>query len=158
MIAILAQSSLLDAVGRLHPLTVHVPIVLFILSPVLELFRRHHGVPRPLNLGLIILGVATISAVLAAASGLAGVQSREVLNSTLEWHRWTAYASVAVGVLTLAQGFWAIGRPSTRALGLYRSGLLIGAALMIVVTIFGDAVVRGTESLPAALRKIMGGG
>src|SRR6478735_4820468 len=56
------------ALGRLHPLIVHFPIVLLLLTPVFELLGRARPTLR--EAAGVILGFAMVSAVAAVFAGL----------------------------------------------------------------------------------------
>lgn len=108
--------------GRLHPLVLHLPIVLVLAAAVLAVGpgRRSPGARSAARLATI---VAVPAAWLAAGSGWL-LAAGERPSDALELHRWLGVAAAA-----LVSGAWLVGR---RREGALRAGLLLAAAATTV--------------------------
>jgi uncharacterized membrane protein len=75
-------------VGRLHPLVLHFPIVLIILTLIFELARRHGFVKVPDGVLLILLVAAAFSTLLSVGAGYFLYASGEYSGELMEQHYW----------------------------------------------------------------------
>lgn len=127
----------LELVSRLHAPLSQLPTGMLVGAMVIELVRGKRDVPRPLTAGYLLAILGTIASALATVAALAGEKAGTILGAQHDAHRWTGLFTVALAFLTLLSGSWTFFRPSTRALGLYRSGLIITAVLISLAAYFG---------------------
>ena len=142
--------------GRLHPLTVHLPIGFLLLAVTLEgaalwrpLRRLRHAVPFVLVLGAASAVIAVLAGYLLAATGGYG-------GSTVLWHK-----RLGIGVAVAATSAVALWhshrlRPSKPLRIAYTWSLLATAALLMAAGHLGGNLARGpeflTEYMPAPLQ------
>src|SRR5580700_4771363 len=75
-------------IGRFLPLTVHFPIALILLAPVLELTGRIRRLPDSRAAVDFILALATVSAIMAAALGWCLARSGGYSGPRVTQHMW----------------------------------------------------------------------
>ena len=143
-------------VGRLHPLTVHLPIGFLLLAVMLEgaalwrpLRRLRHAVPFVLVLGAASAVMAVLAGYLLAATGGYG-------GATVLWHK---RMGIAVAVAsTSAVALWLSNRlrPSQLLRMAYTGSLLASAGFLMAAGHLGGNLARGpeflTEFMPAPLQ------
>ena len=143
-------------VGRLHPLTVHLPIGFLFLAVMLEgaalwrpLRRLRHAVPFVLVLGAASAVMAVLAGYLLAATGGYG-------GPTVLWHK---RMGIAVAVAsTSAVALWLSNRlrPSQLLRMAYTGSLLASAGFLMAAGHLGGNLARGpeflTEYMPAPLQ------
>ena len=83
----------LQVAGRMHPLVLHFPIVLLVLSVVREIARRRKNNPEYVAMGDALLLATATSAVLTALSGLFLSNEGGYDAPTLLWHKWSGIAT-----------------------------------------------------------------
>ena len=125
---------------RLHAPLAQLPPGMLVGAMVIELVRGKRDVPRPLTSGFLLALLGTIMTMAAAAVAMAGAASHANGDSNQDAHRWTGLFTLGLAFTTLLAGSWAFFRPSTRSLGLYRSGLILTAALVCLAAYFGLVV------------------
>jgi len=133
-------TDLLSALGRLHPLLVHLPVGALVLLAFLELLTRSPR-SRHANASAGWMLAFTVPATLAAAAcGWLLARDGGYEENLLSWHRWTglgvAAACVAAGLayrLDLKK--------------LYRLVLVVALALTIGAGHFGGALTHGSDYL-----------
>lgn len=143
-------------IGRFHPLAVHLPIGLILLVPILELVGRH---PRFLYLRQsadFVVGLATLSAIAAAAFGWCLARSGGYSGPLVTQHMW--------GGLFLSLLCWTCWVLSSRTNDgqrgvLYPIALTVTIGLMIWTGYRGGQLVRGedhfTAVMPGGMRKLL---
>jgi uncharacterized membrane protein len=145
-------------VGRLHPLTVHLPIGFLLLAVTLEgaalwrpLRRLRHAVPFVLVLGAASAVIAVVAGYLLATTGGYG-------GAIVLWHERLGFG-VAIAA-TSAVALWHSHRlrPSKPLRVAYTSSLLACSALLIAAGHLGGTMARGpeflTEYMPAPLQAV----
>jgi uncharacterized membrane protein/mono/diheme cytochrome c family protein len=143
--------------GRFHPLTVHLPIALVLLVPLLELAGRSRRFPDLRASVDFVLALATVSSVGAAILGWCLARSGGYSGRLVTQHMWG-------GVLVAAACWlcWMLrGRLSGSRYDLaYTLGLVAAVALVSWTGYRGGQLVQGenhlTEQMPAGLRKLIG--
>ena len=142
--------------GRLHPLTVHLPIGFLLLAVTLEgaalwrpLRRLRHAVPFVLVLGAASAVIAVLAGYLLAATGGYG-------GSTLLWHKRLGIGVAVAAVSAVALWHSHRLRPSKPLRIAYTWSLLACAALLVAAGHLGGNLARGpeflTEYMPAPLQ------
>lgn len=144
-------------IGRFHPLTVHFPIALFLLAPVLELVGRNSRLSYLRPSTGFVLGLATLSATGAATLGWCLARSGGYSGPLLTQHMWGGISLAAVCWVC-----WMLSVHDTEA----RLGLLYAIALATGVVLVAWTGYRGgqlslgenhlIEHMPAGLRRTLG--
>ena len=143
-------------VGRLHPLTVHLPIGFLLLAVMVEgaalwrpLLRLRHAVPFVLVLGAASAVIAVLAGYLLAATG--GYDGPTVL-----WHKRLGIGVALAAVSAVALWHSHRLRPSRPLRVAYTGSLLASAALLMAAGHLGGNLSRGpeflTEYMPAPLQ------
>src|SRR5215470_10433966 len=143
-------------IGRFHPLLIHLPIGLILLVPVLEVVGRHPRFPYLRQSADFVLGLATFSAIAAAAFGWCLARNGGYSGPLVTQHMW--------GGLFLSLLCWTCWMLSNRAddrqpSSLYLIALTITIALMIWTGYRGGQLVRGedhfTKVMPGGMRRFL---
>lgn len=129
----------LQVVGRLHPLLLHFPIVLLLLSTFLLWIRDEH---RMRYFTWLLL----IGANLAGLTVVAGIflSTEDYTGDALSWHKWTAISSLGVAV--------ALYFLRDRPIAMLRSLAASLAVLLVLAGHFGAALTHGEDFLLAPLK------
>lgn len=125
--------------GRLHPLLLHFPIVLLLLSSSL-LWIRDENRMRYFT-WLLLIGANLAGATVVAGLFLA---TEDYSGEAISWHKWTAISSqgVAVALYFLRE----------RAITILRSLSLSLALLLVLAGHYGAALTHGEDFLLAPLQ------
>jgi uncharacterized membrane protein/mono/diheme cytochrome c family protein len=143
-------------IGRFHPIAVHLPIAFILLVPVLELGGRSPRFPYLRLSADFVLGLATLSAMLAAILGWCLARSGGYSGPLMTQHMWSG-----VWLATLCLLCWVLRErlTSERSEFLYSIALAITVGLMTWTGYRGGQLSRGedhlTEFMPAGLRKLL---
>ncbi|MDO8365959.1 MAG: FN3 associated domain-containing protein [Saprospiraceae bacterium] len=89
--------SVLQVIGRMHPLILHFPIVLLLLAAVWELTLKSKGNTPGQSMGDALLLSAALSAAFAALMGLFLSKEGGFEENTLFWHQWSGIAVSFIG-------------------------------------------------------------
>ncbi|MEO6150035.1 MAG: c-type cytochrome domain-containing protein, partial [Mucilaginibacter sp.] len=86
-------------VGRMHPMILHFPIVILMLSMVLEFFRfkeeyNNHDFYKSFTSNLLLTGA--LSAAITVIMGLFLSKEEGYTGNILQWHKWTGVSIVFV--------------------------------------------------------------
>lgn len=145
--------------GRLHPLVVHLPIGILLLTALLELASRRPawaGVREAVPTGLAL---GTLTAVVSAAAGWLLAEEGGYESAMLDWHR-----ILGIGVAVTAALAWAADHARRRgsALGArsYPALLTLSVACLFGAGHLGGSLTHGadylTSYLPAPFRLLAG--
>lgn len=140
----------LQVAGRMHPVVLHFPIVLFFLFSVLVLFVPRHYRTHSLFTDFIgyLLLVAALSSVVTALMGFFLAHGGDYSSGTFNWHKWT-------GVLISFMLFGACAfyghRKST--ISFFRMFSLLVCAMIIVAGHNGATLTHGENFLLAPVYK-----
>ncbi len=140
----------LQVVGRMHPLVLHFPIVLLIISWVLLLFRRRLEQQIP-SFKSVIDAMVYGSALLLAITVIMGLllsQEGGYEGNTYDWHK---YTGVALSLLTLALVGYARYRQADRYHRGFVVGMNISLLLLLLVGHFGAELTHGENFITAPL-------
>lgn len=146
-------------IGRFHPLVVHFPIALLLLVPILELAAfSHRSSYLRLSAGFV-LGLATVSASLAAMLGWCLARSGGYSGSLLQQHMWGGILLAGVCWLSWMSREHISEARSGLAL-LYAIALATGVGLVAWTGYRGGQLSLGeehlTEHMPVGLRHALG--
>jgi uncharacterized membrane protein len=134
----------LHPAGRLHPLLLHFPIVILILTMIAALFRsssaNNAGLPQNLIDNLLLAG--TLLAALTAISGLFLSKEQGYEGATLQWHKWTGVTVVFAASLIYAYRnyFW-------NRLPFARVFSLLTVLLIVIAGHYGATLTHGDDFL-----------
>jgi uncharacterized membrane protein len=138
-------SVLLSIVGRFHPVILHFPIVLIVLSLVLEIMRRSGMLRKADFMVSVILVAAALSALLAIGSGYLLYVSGEYSGNLISQHFWTG---VITGSFILsAAGFFILYRRTKKFYSLYMASLIISNGAVAFASHLGGSVTHGEDYL-----------
>jgi uncharacterized membrane protein/mono/diheme cytochrome c family protein len=140
-------------IGRFHPIAVHLPITLILLVPVLELAGRRPQFSYLRPSADFVLGLAIISAILAASLGWCLARSGGYSGPVMTQHMWSG-----VWLTTLSILCWVLrGRVGSERL--YSVALAITVVLMTWTGYRGGQLSQGedhlTEFMPGPLRSVL---
>jgi mono/diheme cytochrome c family protein len=144
-------------VGRFHLLTVHFPIALLLLVPVLELAGRNGRLPHLRASVDFVLALATMSSLAAATLGWCLARSGGYSGRLVTQHMW--------GGVSVAAACWMCWMLCGQFRGprldlVYALGLLTTVVLVSWTGYRGGQLSQGehhlTEQMPAGLRKLIG--
>src|SRR5574343_1920323 len=91
--------SWLQVIGRMHPLLLHFPIVLFILAVLYLIFvEPRSNTEESRNLGDLLLLTAALSALLTAIAGIFLSKEQGYDADAIFWHKWTG---IGTGLITM---------------------------------------------------------
>lgn len=141
------MDTLLQLIGKLHPILVHFPLVLVLLGALAECARYFRKAPSFAAAAGWLLGLAAISAILSAGSGWL-LASHEHIRSdqrtTLTWHRWLGVATAAASTLA-----WLIsskrGNTADNRSASFLALVLVAALLVLAAGFFGGELVWGGD-------------
>jgi len=89
---------MLDFIGHLHPLIVHLPIGILLLGVFMMAYEHYSGVDFKTSISLAFL-VGSISAILACIAGWILSNSGEYDALLVQKHQWTGIATATLGLL-----------------------------------------------------------
>jgi uncharacterized membrane protein len=131
----------LQPFGRMHPLILHFPIVLLLLSMVMEFFRfrttyQADGFYQYFTSNLLLVGV--ISSGITVIMGLFLSQEEGYTGSVLLWHKWAG-----IGVFFMASIVYTCRNFTWYKGGAARGGALLTTLCLILAGHFGAALTHG---------------
>jgi uncharacterized membrane protein/mono/diheme cytochrome c family protein len=143
--------------GRFHPLTVHFPIALVLLVPLLELAGRSRRFPGLRASVDFVLALATMGSIGAAILGWCLARSGGYSGRLVTQHMWGGVlVAAACWLCWMLRG--RLGGPSLDFT--YALGLVAAVGLVSWTGYRGGQLVQGenhlTEQMPASLRKLIG--
>ena len=154
-----AVSPVLESIGRLHPIMVHLPLGLVFAALVVEVARLIQRRPSLSAFTPIALGLAALGAVVASGTGWFFSEG-EADTSSLFWHRWLG---IACAVVLIAVAWMAIraARHTVNAAQITPivRGVLLAAALLVGwVGHLGGDMVWGENYVLQPILKAWNGG
>ncbi|MBS1850795.1 MAG: hypothetical protein JST79_07775 [Acidobacteria bacterium] len=148
------HAQFLELLGRLHPLSVHLPIALLIFLPLLEIAGRNPKFSHVQAAARFTLGVTLVGAIAAAGLGWCLARAGGYAGTTITQHMWGA---VAVGALSWV--CWVLRRNPARE-RLYLGALALAVLAASFTGYRGGQLTHGenhlTELLPSPLRNWLG--
>ena len=142
-LATAGEPTLWTLFGRFHPATVHFPIALVTIAAVVELLQIVRKRPLFAAATGTLTVVGAVSAIVAAAMGLANATGRKP-DDVLEVHRWAGLATTAVSVLASIL----VIKGNVRAT---RVVLLLGMIGVGLTGHWGGVLVHGPEYYESAV-------
>ena len=144
-------------IGRFHLLIIHFPIALILLVPILELVGRFERFSHLRLSSGFVLGLATISAIIAAFLGWCLARTGGYSGSLVIQHMWGGIALMAICWLCWAlRGLIA----EANAEKYYAAALTVGVLVVSWTGYRGGQISQGeehlTEYMPSLLRRAIG--
>ena len=153
----LERAQLIQFVGRLHLLAVHLPIALLILVPLLELAARTRRFSYLAPATGFVLGVATVGSIVAVTLGWCLARSGGYSGRLVTQHMWTALAAAVLTWLCWALRIYA---ETTYGKRVYPVVLLAAVTTVSFAGYRGGQVSQGenhlTEYMPAPMADLLG--
>lgn len=146
-------SFLFLAIGRLHPLILHFPIVLIILALVFELLSRFYHLKTGENTVMVILVAAALSSLVSIAAGFFLFASGEYSGNLMERHFWAGAITGAAIFVTLA--LFIVHRHTSRYYYGYLGALLLSNASVAYASHLGGSITHGQDYLTEHLQFVM---
>lgn len=143
------ESSVFVFLGKLHVLSVHLPIALLPIAAILEML----GIAlcsKPIKFAArtnFVLGA--LSAIVAAALGwIAASQSQYTgdLANILAWHRWLGVSAASISLIGLS-GMLMMRKSQSWGVSIYRGAIFILLVLTPVAAHFGGTLIYGKDYL-----------
>ena len=145
------RATLLQFVGRFHPLAVHLPIALLLLVPLLEIAARYHNKEDLRSSAGFVLGLAVIVAFVSAFLGILLAWSGGYQGALITHHSWGGVWIPAAALIC-----WGL-RPGYRRAYLFALAGTLG--LLIWTADQGGKLTHGetylTEFLPGPLQRFV---
>jgi uncharacterized membrane protein/mono/diheme cytochrome c family protein len=153
----LERARLAQFLGRFHPLTVHFPIALILLVPLLEWAGRSRRFPGLHASVDFVLALATMSSIGAALLGWCLARSGGYSGRLVTQHMWAGVlVAAACWLCWMLRG--RLGGPGVDLI--YAFGLVATVGLVSWTGYRGGQLVQGenhlTEQMPQGLRKLIG--
>lgn len=149
--------------GYFHPAVVHFPIALLTIGGLFVVIGWFHPVLGN-HVALSCLFLGSVSAVVASAMGWAfaseqgyGSATKIDFDSTAFWHRWSGIVVAAIAVLTSLIAIRSLSGRSLRLRVLWKTGLLICAALVGLVGHQGGELTYGEAHYHRAINILLPG-
>jgi uncharacterized membrane protein len=138
----------LQVLGRMHPLLLHFPIVLLVLTVFWELLPRKQKeeMPAAKSIGDTLLLSAALSAVLTSLVGLFLSREEGYEPAVLLWHKW---GGVLISFLTLV--WFAFRRQVRQVRGLMVTTAMLGLTGIVITGHQGANITHGDNFLLAPL-------
>ncbi len=139
-----------QAVGRMHPLLLHFPIVLLLLTIFWELFAgiKKMDLPEQTNIGDGLLLVTSLTSVISALMGLLLSKEDGYTQDVVAWHKW---GGVLISLISLA---WYTCRVRIRSMKVALTFTAITAVIVVVFTgHLGADITHGDNFLLAPVSK-----
>src|SRR5215467_2754612 len=151
------RASLMQFVGRFHPLSVHFPIAVLLIVPLFEILGRKRSAPFLLLSVSFLLLLAAGGAILSAVLGWCLARGGGYSGPLIRQHMWGGLLVAAASLIC----WWLRSRGDAAAPSrLYLALLLLAISLVSFTGYRGGQVAHGethlTEFLPSPLRRWFG--
>lgn len=140
----------LQVIGRMHPLLLHFPIVLLIITWIIFLFRNRIEKELP-SIKSLINSLLFISSFLIAITVIMGlVLSKEggFDGSSYEWHK---YAGVALSLLSMALLGYLRFTKNQGYHPIFTVGINVAMVILLLVGHFGASLTHGEDFITSPL-------
>lgn len=137
--------------GRLHPMIVHFPIALIVVSALMELFTfgKFNSKIRP---GILMLAtIGAVSAIIAAPMGWLLATNEGTSGDLLDLHQWIGIGTAILSVITLFFLYKIDKTSSPSQIKVFRTSLFLTAFCVAVAGHFGGSLTHGEDFLTEVL-------
>lgn len=131
---------LIDFLGRLHPLVVHLPIGFLMIAILLEIYFRKKMSSGKRKSILFILVLGAVGSIFAALFGWLLAEEGGFNEDTLFWHRWLGIATAVISLLALWSKYKSFGK-------IYVTSLISLGTLLMLTGHFGGSLTHGSDYL-----------
>lgn len=138
----LVLPSVLQVLGRTHPLLLHLPIGFLLILGLLPLLKSQLQEENLRVFRTFLLDIATISLALTALAGLFLAQEEGYQSASINWHKWSA---TAVSFLTYGLLLW--NRYFPKRPQVYYPFLYANLVLLLVAGHIGGELTHGKDFL-----------
>ena len=137
----------LQPIGRMHPLLLHFPIVLWILLAVLPFLKKQFAAEAYEPIQNFLLHLAVIMTSLTALMGFFLMQEGGYGSEAMNWHKWGGMLMSFLGYGVL------VGYPALQQrTGLFQGILAAGVVLLVGASHFGAELTHGENFVFAPLQ------
>lgn len=143
-----AIPTLLQPLGRIHPLLLHLPIGLLLLLAILPLVKKELTETAFQTIRSFVLHLAVITASGTALIGFFLAQEEGYATDLVDWHKWTG---IAVSFVTYGLLVWHEKWPN-RLKG-FNFGVMFNTALLLWVGHLGGSITHGENYVLAPLQE-----
>ncbi len=154
------RTQLLQFFGRFHPLSIHLPIALLMLVPLLELAGRNRRFPYLLSAVDFVLGVATCGAIAAAILGWLLARNGGYSGPLVTQHMWGGlFVAAAAWSCWFLRGNISTDISTVQQKRLYAATLILTVGLVSFTGHRGGQLSQGenflTELAPAPIASLL---
>jgi len=150
-VSLLISFWLWQFLGRLHPLIVHFPIALLVVTLILELYSWKKANQDFRSGNYVILLVGSLSAIAAAAFGFLLKDQDEYVGNTLDIHQWSGIATALLSVGTFYFFHLSEKNKTTKLLTAYRTLLIFSVVGVTIAGHYGSSLTHGPDYLTEVL-------
>lgn len=144
---------LFQFVGRLHPLILHFPIVLIILTLLFEIVRRYNVIKISDGVVFVVLMSAAFSAWVSVGAGFFLFSSGDYSGNVMDQHFWAgAFTGTAIFATT---GLFLIYWTTSRLYWAYCTALLLSNVAVAYTSHLGGSITHGQDYLTEHLHLLM---
>jgi len=133
--------------GRLHPLLLHLPIGLLLLTALFPFLKKEVDSKALFDIQSFVLHLAALTAALTALMGLFLAQEEGYASALVDQHKWTG-----AGVSLLSYGLLLLHRRGAAREPLFNGALLANIVLLIIAGHLGATLTHGEDFVLAPLR------
>lgn len=140
----------LQVIGRMHPLLLHFPIVLLIISWVLYLFRNRfeEGLPAIRSIIDSLLFISSLLTAITVIMGLMLSKEGGFEGNSFVWHK---YTGVFLSILSLALFGYLKFKKNKDYHPVFTVGINIAIIILLMVGHFGAALTHGEDFITSPL-------
>ncbi|SMG41237.1 c-type cytochrome domain-containing protein [Arenibacter troitsensis] len=131
---------IVEFIGRLHPLVVHLPIGFLSLALVIQWAMRKNKSKSQEKIILIILVLGALSAIVASLFGWLLADSGAYGGDTLVWHRWLGIATCLIAIMAPLSKYFHQKK-------LYQACLVSIGLLLFATGHYGGSLTHGPDYL-----------
>lgn len=137
----------LQAVGRMHPMLLHLPIGLLLLLAVLPLIRNHLPGDSYYQINLFVLALGSFTAAVTAIMGFLLARESGYDGELVDQHMW---AGVGLSWMTYGLFIWLKNRHQLSRI--FQLGLLANVLVLILAGHMGAGITHGEDFVWAPLQ------
>lgn len=140
--------TLVQLLGRLHPLVLHFPIAFILFAAALEIVRMRWDRPVFALLVPLLLGVASLATLAACITGWIFAHEyypAPSLHWMMEWHRWLGIATTVLAGLATWTSWYFADTPVTGARWMRRASIWLTADMLAASAHLGALMVWGND-------------
>ncbi|PHN08533.1 FN3 associated domain-containing protein [Flavilitoribacter nigricans] len=137
----------LQAVGRMHPMLLHLPIGFLLLLALLPFVKKHLPEPSFYQMHLFVLALGSITAALTALMGFFLARESGYNGELVDQHKW---AGIVLSWLTYGLFVWLKGQQKVSRL--FQFGLAANILVLLIAGHLGAGITHGEDFVLAPLQ------